>query len=124
VARVDALGGAERVRLREWRRSKHRRSEAQGGRQSFATLQVPVSHLHEVVMRMPPVVAQATHEKVLFKLNWLTATGTGILVAAIIAGWFMRFSVSDFAENLPRDAMARALFADHHCRDAGTRQPD
>ena len=33
----------------------------------------------------------------MFKLNWLSATGTGILVAAILAGLFMGFSFGELA---------------------------
>ena len=52
-----------------------------------------VPNLHNVVQRMPPVANQKSPEAAVFTLNWLSATGTGILVAAIIAGLIMRFSV-------------------------------
>jgi lactate permease len=45
--------------------------------------------LHNVIERVPPVVAKPTFEPALFTLNWLAATGTGILVAAIVAGLLM-----------------------------------
>ncbi len=49
-----------------------------------------VPHLHQVVQRMPPVVpADATPEPAEFKLNFLSATGTGILCAALVAGLLM-----------------------------------
>jgi lactate permease len=60
-----------------------------------------VPELHQVIIRTPPVVPQPTPEKptkpedAIFKLNWLSATGTGILVAAIIAGFVMGFSVRE-----------------------------
>jgi lactate permease len=60
-----------------------------------------VPELHRIVVRTPPVVPQPTPEKptrpedAIFKLNWLSATGTGILVAAIIAGFVMGFSVRE-----------------------------
>ena len=60
-----------------------------------------VPELHQVVVRTPPVVPPPTPEKptkpedAIFKLNWLSATGTGILVAAIIAGFVMGFSVRE-----------------------------
>jgi len=50
---------------------------------------IPVAGLHNVVMRVAPVVAKATPETALFTLNWLSATGTGILVAAVLAGLIM-----------------------------------
>lgn len=53
----------------------------------------PVPGLHNVVLRSPPVAPpNAPPEKAIFSLNWLSATGTGILAAAIIAGLIMRFS--------------------------------
>jgi lactate permease len=57
------------------------------------TRTINVPDLHNVVQRVPPVVAQASAEKAEFKLNLLSATGTGILVAAILAGLLMRFSL-------------------------------
>lgn len=48
-----------------------------------------VAGLHDVVMRVPPVVDKATAEPAVFNLNWLAATGTGILVAAVLAGLLM-----------------------------------
>ena len=57
-----------------------------------------VPGLHEVVVRTPPVVIPPTtdkptkREEAIFKLNWLSATGTGIFVAAILAGLAMGFS--------------------------------
>ena len=42
--------------------------------------------LHRTVRRAPPVVAQPTAEAALFDLNWLTATGTGCFLAALVAG--------------------------------------
>ena len=52
----------------------------------------PVPGLHLLVQRMPPVVAAPTPEPAVFTLNWLSATGTAILVAALVAGLFMGFS--------------------------------
>jgi lactate permease len=58
----------------------------------------PVPGLHNLVVRVPPVVppARAEHpaklEPAVFALNWLTATGTGILAGAIVAGIVMGFS--------------------------------
>jgi lactate permease len=59
------------------------------------TLAVP--DLHNVVQRVPPVVPQPAPEKAEFKLNVLSATGTGILAAAILSGLLMRFSLARMA---------------------------
>src|SRR5438876_11748014 len=62
-----------------------------------------VAGLHEVVMRAPPVVPPATPEKpskpeeAVFTLNWLSATGTGILVSGILAGLLMGFGAKQMA---------------------------
>jgi lactate permease len=53
------------------------------------SISIPVAGLHNVVERVPPVVAKATAEAAVFNLNWLAATGTGILVAAVLAGFLM-----------------------------------
>jgi lactate permease len=49
--------------------------------------------LHQVVQRVPPVApANAKPEGAEFKLNVFSATGTGILFAALVAGLAMGFS--------------------------------
>ena len=54
--------------------------------------QIEVAYLHNQVLRAPPVApANAPPEKALFAFNWLSATGTGILVAAILSGFVMGF---------------------------------
>ena len=51
--------------------------------------QFPVKILHNMVERVQPVVPKPTKEPAVFGLNWLSATGTGILLAAIISGLLM-----------------------------------
>jgi lactate permease len=56
----------------------------------IATVQVLVPHLHNVVQRVPPVAPlQARPEAAVFNFNLCSATGTGILAAAILAGFAM-----------------------------------
>ena len=57
----------------------------------ISVLEAQVPNLHNVVQRVPPVTATKSAETAIFTLNWLSATGTGILVAALIAGSIMRF---------------------------------
>ncbi len=60
------------------------------------TLQVP--DLHQVVQRVPPVApVGAAAEKAEFKLNLLSATGTGIFVACVLTGLVMRTSLTRMA---------------------------
>jgi lactate permease len=59
----------------------------------FTKIDVAVPGLHNLVQRVPPVAARgAPPEKAVYSLNWLGATGSGILAAALIAGWWMGFS--------------------------------
>jgi lactate permease len=52
----------------------------------------PVAGLHLMIDRVPPVVSKPTPEAAVYSLNWLTATGSGILVAAVIAGLIIGFT--------------------------------
>src|SRR6266702_1256917 len=53
------------------------------------SVRIPVAGLHQMVLRMPPAVPAPAAEAAIFNLNWLSATGTGIFVAAVLAGLFM-----------------------------------
>ena len=55
--------------------------------------QIPVAGLNKLVQRVPPVVAKPTAEAAVFGLNWISATGSGILFAAIISGFIMGLSL-------------------------------
>ncbi len=51
--------------------------------------------LHNVVQKMPPVAAVPKIEEAVFKLNWLSATGTGIFIASIISAFVMGYRVRE-----------------------------
>jgi lactate permease len=53
------------------------------------TVSFAVEGLHNVVQRVPPVVARAATEAAVYKLNWATATGTASMLAAVLAGLLM-----------------------------------
>lgn len=58
-----------------------------------------VPGLHHRVQRSPPVaLPDSPPEQAVFRLNWLSATGTGILFAALVAGRRMRFSARALAQ--------------------------
>jgi lactate permease len=59
----------------------------------------PVHGLHNLVLRVPPVVAAPTKEAAVFVLSWLSATGSGIFVASIIAGIIMGLGVPSLLKN-------------------------
>lgn len=65
---------------------------------AISTFEFKVPRLHEVVTRPPPVAPSgAPAEKAVFALNWLSATGSGILLAAILAGFYMGHSPGQMA---------------------------
>ncbi|MFN6996382.1 MAG: L-lactate permease [Aquincola tertiaricarbonis] len=53
----------------------------------------PIEGLHRLVQKMPPVVPAPTAESAIYTLNLLSATGTGILLAAIVGGLVMKFNL-------------------------------
>lgn len=53
----------------------------------------PIEGLHQMVMKMPPVVPTPHPESAVYTLNLLSATGTGILLAAIVGGLVMKFNL-------------------------------
>jgi lactate permease len=63
----------------------------------ISIVRVPVPGLHNLVQRVPPVVAVAKPEAAVYNLNWLSATGSGILAAALIAGLVMGYRPRELA---------------------------
>jgi len=51
-----------------------------------------VPGLHNMIQRVPPVVAQATPYAAPFELNWLSASGTSCFLATIAAAFVLRVS--------------------------------
>ena len=59
--------------------------------------------LHNLVQRVPPVVAAADGRRPpIYNLNWLSATGSGILVAALVGGLVMGYRPRELARVLLR----------------------
>lgn len=71
------------------------------GLNSISAPEFPVTGLHNLVVRTSPVVPAPTAgkptkpEEAVFKLNWLSATGSGILASAILAGFIMGCSTRE-----------------------------
>ncbi len=63
-----------------------------------ASNHIPIRGLHQMVLRMPPAVPLPAAEPAIFNLNLLSATGTGILVAGILAGLFMGLKLRAIAD--------------------------
>jgi lactate permease len=59
---------------------------------NISLLQFQVSNLHQLVFRAPPVVLQPKAEDAIFVFNWLSATGTALLLTGIISGLLLGLS--------------------------------
>jgi lactate permease len=59
---------------------------------SIFTWNYPVPELHNMINKVPPVAAKPTPEGAVFGFTYLSFTGTGMLIAAIISGLLMSFS--------------------------------
>jgi lactate permease len=59
---------------------------------AYATWNYPVPGLHNMINKVAPVVATPTKEGAVFSFTWLSYTGSGMLIAAIISGLLMGFS--------------------------------
>ena len=62
------------------------------------TWNYPVEGLHNLIQKVPPVVSQPVAEGAVFGFTFLSYTGTGILLAAIIGGIVMGFSPGRFVK--------------------------
>lgn len=51
-----------------------------------------IPDLDKMINKVPPVAAKATAERAIFGFTYLSFTGTGMLIAAIISGFLMGFS--------------------------------
>ncbi|MEJ5150741.1 L-lactate permease [Comamonas sp. MYb396] len=67
---------------------------AAGGPLASTVINIPVPFLHNLVEKTPPVVAAAAPYGAVYTFNWLLATGTAILIAALITIAFTRLSPS------------------------------
>jgi lactate permease len=63
----------------------------------LSSFKIPVPGLHLSIERVPPVVAEASAEAAVYSFNWLSATGSGVFAAAVIAGLIMGVGVGALA---------------------------
>jgi len=73
-----------------------------GAFDTWTTGRWPVPGLHNLVLRVPPVVVAPSPEPAVFAVSWLSATGTGIFIAAVGAGLVMGCSPYDLARTYGR----------------------
>ena len=52
----------------------------------ISIIRFPIDGLNNMIQRVPPVVAKPQTEAAVYIFNWLSMTGTGILISALIAG--------------------------------------
>jgi lactate permease len=71
---------------------------------SIFTWNYAVPDLHQMINKVPPVVSQPTKEGAVFAFTYLSFTGTGMLIAAIISGLLAGLSpaklVSEYARTI------------------------
>jgi lactate permease len=73
------------------------------GKLSLPTWQMPA--LHNMIQRMPPVApVTAKPEGAVFAINWLSASGTGVFLAAVLSGFALRLSAAQWREAAVRTA--------------------
>ncbi len=68
----------------------------------YTTWNYAVPDLHNLINKVPPVAARPTPEAAVFSFTWLSYTGTGMLIAAMIAGFMMGFSPGRMAKSYAR----------------------
>ena len=61
-----------------------------------ATITFPWPGLHNLVQRMPPVVGKASPYGAMYTFNWLSASGTACLIAAILGAIVSGLSLKQF----------------------------
>jgi lactate permease len=70
----------------------------------YATWNYAVPELHNMISKVAPVVSKPTPEGAVFSFTWLTYTGSGMLIAAVVAGFFMGYGpvglVAAYGRNL------------------------
>jgi lactate permease len=57
-----------------------------------------VPGLHKAVIKAPPIVKAEKPEEAVFTFNWLSATGTSLLLSGIVSGLLIGFSLKEIAK--------------------------
>jgi L-lactate transport len=68
---------------------------AKGGTLAWTVINMPVPFLDKLAVKMPPIVKAASPYAASYSFNWLSATGTAILIAAIISLVLLRMRAKD-----------------------------
>jgi L-lactate transport len=65
-----------------------------------ATVPIPWPGLHNLIARMPPVVARVSPYPAVFSLNWLSASGTSCMIATLLTALVLRIPPLQFLKIL------------------------
>ena len=68
---------------------------AKGGALASWVINVPVPMLDKLVQKMPPVMAEPSPYGAIYSFNWFSATGTAIVIAALISILYLRMKPAD-----------------------------
>lgn len=63
----------------------------------ISVFKIPLPGVDKLINRMPPVVSQPAAEGAVFAFNWLSFTGTGILISAVLSALIMGFRLREMA---------------------------
>ena len=91
---------------------------------SIFTWNYPVPELHKMINKMPPVAPKPTPEGAVFGFTYLSFTGTGMLIAAIISGFLMGCRAGKLMIRIRPHHQAVRDLADHDLGDARDRHAD
>ncbi|WP_171263481.1 L-lactate permease [Acinetobacter silvestris] len=70
---------------------------AKGGALNDLVFSIKIPYLHQMIQKMPPVVPEIKDYDAIYKFDWFSATGTAIMIAAIITIIYLKMK--------PRDAL-------------------
>lgn len=80
----------------------------------ISKIEVPVPTLHLAVVRTPPVVDRPTAEPAIYKIDWLAATGTSLLLAGLVSGFCLGYPPLEPLADLREYGLASAHFPGLH----------
>ncbi|MBB2777483.1 UNVERIFIED_ORG: L-lactate permease [Comamonas terrigena] len=73
---------------------------AAGGPLASWVINIPVPMLHNLVEKLPPAVASPSPYAAVYAFNWFSATGTAILIAAVLTIVYLRMKPADAVKTL------------------------
>lgn len=77
---------------------------AKDGVLSDLVISIKVPYLHQLIQKLPPVVPEVKDYDAIYKFDWFSATGTAIMIAAVITIIYLKMkpkdAVATFAETV------------------------